>query len=219
MSDSEVNVFGIIVFLIILGLVSIILGFDLVGAIYGFFASFPLWLQIFFVIFLILIAIIVVIPDKNEKQKTIEIKGTSSDEKNGQQRKIKSIRKTENRISLEDIDKMEGWKFEEFLKKLFEKMDYSVELTQDSNDYGADLILSKSGERISVQAKRWRENVGRKAVQEVYSSIAHWKTQRGIVVCSSDFTNNAIILAQSCNVELWNRDKLEKMLNKYPIFK
>ena len=124
-----------------------------------------------------------------------------------------------DRFTLEDIDEMDGRIFEKFLKKLFEKMGYSVIETPDSNDYGVDLILSKSGERISVQAKRWNKNVGREAVQEVFSSVAHWKTQRGMVVCNSYFTNNAIKLADSCKVELWNRDKLENMLNKYPIYK
>lgn len=123
------------------------------------------------------------------------------------------------RITIKDIDKMEGTEFESFLKKLFEKMGYSVELTSHTNDMGADLILSKQGERISVQAKRWIGNVPGTAIQEVVGSLKCYKTQRGIVVTNSEFTNQVIKMAHHNHVELWNRDKLNEMLNKYSIIK
>jgi hypothetical protein len=122
-------------------------------------------------------------------------------------------------ITIDDIDIMEGTEFERFLKKLFENMGYFVELTNHSIDMGADLILSKSGERISVQAKRWTSNVGNDAIQAVVGSLRVYKTQRGMVVTNSDFTSAAIVQAYHNNVELWNRDKLIEMINKYPVIK
>ncbi len=124
---------------------------------------------------------------------------------------------TGNKITIYDIDKMEGIEFESILKTLFENMGYSVYLTPITNDYGADLILSKFGERISVQAKNTSANVGIGAVQEVVGSLKIHKTQLGWVVCSSYFTNQAITLANLHHVELWDRDKLNEMLNRYPI--
>jgi restriction system protein len=124
-----------------------------------------------------------------------------------------------DKINLTDIDKMDGVEFELFLQKLFQNMGYSVKLTPTSNDMGADLILSKPGERISVQAKNWKANVGNSAVQEVVGSLKFYKTQRGIVISSSDFSNQAITLAHHNQIELWNRDKLNDMINKYPIGK
>jgi HJR/Mrr/RecB family endonuclease len=121
-------------------------------------------------------------------------------------------------ITIDDIDKMEGTEFERFLKKLFENMGYSAELTNHT-DMGADLIISKSGERISVQAKRWSANVGNDAIQAVVGSLKVYKTQRGLVVTSSDFTNPAIYQAHHNHVELWNRDKLIEMITKYPVIK
>ena len=114
---------------------------------------------------------------------------------------------------------MEGTEFELFLKKLFENMGYSVELTPTTNDMGADLILSKSGERICVQAKNWGANVGNSAIQEVVGSLKYYKAQRGMVISSSEFTNQAITLAHHNHIELWNRDKLNEMLTKYPVNK
>lgn len=120
--------------------------------------------------------------------------------------------------TIDDIDIMEGREFERFLKKLFENMGYSAELTNHT-DMGADLIISKSGERVSVQAKRWSANVGNDAIQAVVGSLKVYKTQRGMVVTSSDFTNPAIYQAHHNHVELWNRDKLIEMINKYPVTK
>jgi len=122
-------------------------------------------------------------------------------------------------ITIDDIDIMEGTEFERFLKKLFENRGYSVELTTHTIDMGADLILSKSGERISVQAKRWVGNVGNDAIQAVVGSLKVYKTQRGMVVTNSEFTSAAIVQAYHNNVELWNRDKLIEMINKYPVIK
>jgi len=122
-------------------------------------------------------------------------------------------------ITIDDIDIMEGTEFERFLKKLFENMGYSVELTTHTIDMGADLILSKSGERISVQAKRWSANVGNDAIQAIVGSLKVYKTQRGMVVTNSYFTNPAIYQAHHNRVELWNRDILIEMINKYPVFK
>jgi hypothetical protein len=124
---------------------------------------------------------------------------------------------TGNKITIHDIDGMEGIEFELVLKALFQNMGYSAVITPPTNDYGADLILSIPGQRISVQAKNWEGNVGIDAVQQVVSTLKHYDTQRGIVVCSSDFTNQAITLAASNHVELWNRDKLIEMLNRYPV--
>ena len=122
-------------------------------------------------------------------------------------------------ISIEEIDKMDGIEFELVLQTLFQKMGYNVELTSHTNDMGADLILSKYGERISVQAKNWSANVGNSAIQEVVTSLKVYKTQRGMVITSSDFTNQAKTLVHHNHVELWNREKLIETLNRYPVSK
>jgi hypothetical protein len=48
---------------------------------------------------------------------------------------------TGNKITIYDIDKMEGTEFERFLKRLFENIGYSADLTNHTTDWGADLIL------------------------------------------------------------------------------
>ena len=109
------------------------------------------------------------------------------------------------------IDKMTGIEFEHYLKVQFEKLGYRVSLTPARGDYGADLILSKDGEKIAVQAKRHTQKVSNKAVQEVVAAIHHYKCNRGMVITNSVYTSNAIHLAKDCGIELWDRKKITEV--------
>ncbi|MEG4576473.1 restriction endonuclease [Microcoleus sp. N3A4] len=107
-----------------------------------------------------------------------------------------------------EVDTMTGKEFEIFLYIHFEKLGYNVTLTQDSQDYGADLILYKDGLKTVVQAKRSKNPVGIKAVQEVAGAVRHYKGNKGRVITNNKFTENACKLAKSNDVELWDRKRL-----------
>ncbi|SES61986.1 restriction system protein [Oceanobacillus limi] len=107
-----------------------------------------------------------------------------------------------------EVDKMTGKNFEEYLQVLFKSRGYHVKLTPTTGDYGADLILTSKGEKIVVQAKRYKNNVGIKAVQEVVSARSHFSADKCWVITNSYFTNPAKELAGSNSVELINRDQL-----------
>lgn len=121
--------------------------------------------------------------------------------------------------NLDDIDNFSGYEFEKFLKQLYEKMGFNVINTPLSGDQGADLIIERFGQRSAVQAKCYNDKVSNKAVQEVVASIAHYQADSGIVVTNNEFTNSAIELANTNDIKLVNRAKLEKLINKYPIHK
>ena len=112
--------------------------------------------------------------------------------------------------SISKIDKMTGEEFEKYLGLFFEKKGFKVEYTPKSNDYGADLILNKKDELIVVQAKRYDANVGNAAIQEVVAAKDYYEADRCIVITNSYFTRNATCLAEANNVELWDRDIIEK---------
>lgn len=118
-------------------------------------------------------------------------------------------------FSIVDVDTMEGHAFERFLKILFEKMSYDVEQTKLTGDQGADLVISKFGERMVVQAKRSNGKVGNSAIQEVAASISHYKVDKGMVVTNNFFTSSAIELAQSNKVVLVDREKLINYIKEY----
>ncbi len=103
---------------------------------------------------------------------------------------------------------MSGKEFEKLLLLLFRKTGYRVSLTPDSQDYGADLILDKDGKKTIIQAKRCKNPIGVKAVQEVASAVKHYKANKAIVITNNRFTENAYNLARSNEVKLWDRKKL-----------
>jgi restriction system protein len=116
--------------------------------------------------------------------------------------------------TLAEIDEMDGYKFEEFMKRVYEQLGYSVCQTPLSGDQGADLILtSKKRTRIAVQVKRYSGKVSNSAVQEVVAAKGFYKCTEGIVVTNSYFTNSAKELAKANFIDLVDRDKLEKMVD------
>lgn len=111
------------------------------------------------------------------------------------------------------IDKMSGIEFETMLKHVFRKMGYKVEETPKSNDYGADLILTKRGRKTVIQAKRYSNKVGISAVQQALSAQIFYDANESAVVTNSYFTNQAKKMALMGKVKLIDRDVLEVILS------
>lgn len=116
------------------------------------------------------------------------------------------------RSGVNEIDKMDGKTFEKYLEVLFIKLGYKVERTRYTGDYGADLVVKKEGIKTAVQAKRHKNNVGIKAVQEAVAAKGQYSCDHAMVITNSFYTKQAIELAQSNQVELWDRKDLVKAL-------
>lgn len=116
------------------------------------------------------------------------------------------------RAGMAQVDRMSGREFEHYLKLLFGRLGYRVELTQLVGDYGADLILGRDGMRTLVQAKRWNRSVGIRAVQEAAAGRPYRSCDRAMVVTNSRFSKAARELARANRVELWDRDRLARAI-------
>lgn len=116
---------------------------------------------------------------------------------------------------IHDIDKMDGIVFEHLLAKVLKYKGYQASVTQASGDYGADLILQKGREKIVVQAKRYRNSVGIKAVQEIYSAKSFYEADSAWVITNSYFSDSAKDLALKTNVRLIDRMELINWLVDY----
>lgn len=109
------------------------------------------------------------------------------------------------------VDKMDGHEFEDYLKAHFEKLGYRCKnVGSNGHDYGVDLIIYKNGINTAVQAKRYNDSVGIKAVQEIVSGKDYYGCDHAMVVTNSRFTSSAVKLANKCGVELWDREKCKK---------
>lgn len=122
-----------------------------------------------------------------------------------------------NQLTISHCDKITGRTFEIYLKDLFEKMGYKTHLTPNGNDQGADLVVWMNGKKYVVQAKRYKQNVGNKAVQEVHSAQAYYGCDAGMVVTNSYFTKSAIELGKRTKVELIDRNTLAEWLSRYTV--
>ncbi|MGI8849419.1 MAG: restriction endonuclease [Pyrinomonadaceae bacterium] len=127
----------------------------------------------------------------------------------------KRLNEGNEQIFFENIDQLNGYEFEDFLKTLFSKMGYQVEQTRLSGDQGADLVIVKFGEKTVIQAKRFGGKVGNKAVQEIMAAISLYEAQKGMVITNNYFTPAAVKLANANNIELVDRDALEELINKH----
>jgi restriction system protein len=126
---------------------------------------------------------------------------------------IKSIRyKSGLPVDIREVDNMDGFAFEHFLKPVFERQGYVAKVTQGSGDYGADLILRKGRKKYVVQAKRYGSNIGVSAVQQVVAAVNYYNAHGAIVVTNQYFTPAAVELAKVNRVKLVDRDSLAKML-------
>ena len=113
------------------------------------------------------------------------------------------------------VDIISGQQFEHFLSSLFYRMGYKNKVTKGSYDFGADLIVSDGRKRIVIQAKRYKSNVGIKAVQEVFSAMHYYDADKAYVFTNSLYTKSARKLAQKIGVQLCDRNQIEALRKKY----
>ena len=63
-----------------------------------------------------------------------------------------------------------------------------------------------------MQAKRWKQKVNLKAVQEVIGAMSYYGADLGIVITTSGFFSSAKNLAQSSDIELWGEEEVTRLL-------
>lgn len=118
------------------------------------------------------------------------------------------------KIGISTVDRMSGIEFESFLKDHFEALGYHAATTPKTGDYGADLVLVRHRERIVLQAKRYAGKIGIAAIQQIVAAKSYYGAGKAIVVTNSYFTKNAAVLARKTGVELWDRNKLQKIMTR-----
>ncbi|PEJ58856.1 hypothetical protein CN692_07675 [Bacillus sp. AFS002410] len=109
---------------------------------------------------------------------------------------------------------MNGYEFEHYLELLFNNNGIPALRTPSSGDFGADLVL-EGYERVVVQAKRYKNKVGIKAVQEINSAKSYYKAHEAWVITNNFFTPQAVKLAEVTGVKLIDRNELANLILKF----
>lgn len=115
-------------------------------------------------------------------------------------------------LHVNELKKLSGTEFEDYLAELFKSHGYQVEMTPSTGDYGADLILYKDQQRVAVQAKCYTGSVGVAAVQEALSGMAYYRCHSAWVVTTGNYTTNAVELATKSKVRLLGSNELGKLI-------
>lgn len=114
---------------------------------------------------------------------------------------------------LNEIDIMDGHKFEYFCADLLRENGYvNVKVTRGSGDQGADIIAEKGEFKYAIQCKRFHNVLNNKSVQEVSGGRAYYHCDIGVVLTNSHFNTHAKDLASATGILLWDRAKLIELI-------
>lgn len=109
------------------------------------------------------------------------------------------------------------WKaFEWLVGEAYRRQGFQVlENPGSGADGGIDIMLSKAGQTILVQCKHWRSSkVGVSVVRELYGVLKAEGADRGIVICTGDFTADARQFAQGKEVDLLGGDDVANLVRE-----
>lgn len=120
------------------------------------------------------------------------------------------------KTSAYSVDCLSDKEFEFFIKWLFEELGYEMQPDAHPTHLGVDLLASKDGETIAIQARRYPKT--HKVTDSIILISQEAKrlcgSQKSIVLVTTYFTQKAIADAQSLNIELWDRDTLESKIGE-----
>ncbi|MDO8892617.1 MAG: restriction endonuclease [Sulfurimicrobium sp.] len=154
-------------------------------------------------------------PQKRHLRNALEFAKTQHKILSKEKREQDAWQQAHGHATASELDLHNGIEFEEFLAGLFRAHGYAAELTPVTGDYGADLILSKGGQRIAVQAKRYMGSVGVSAVQEALSGQAYYQCDAAWVVTTGTFTTNALELAGKSGVKMIGRSEIGNLMAQH----
>lgn len=111
------------------------------------------------------------------------------------------------------VDTMSGTEFETWCMDLLRKAGFEdVQPTKASGDQGVDILAVKDEVPYAFQCKCYASDLGNAPVQEVYAGLRFYHRNVGVVITNRYFTQGARELAAACDVLLWDRDRLKRMM-------
>lgn len=114
-----------------------------------------------------------------------------------------------------NFDCMTGTDFEMFCADILRKNGFnSAEVTKGSGDHGVDILAEKDDVTYAIQCKCYSSNIGNAAVQQALTGKKLYHRDIAVVLTNQYFTHQAKEEASALGVKLWDRDKLNDMIEK-----
>jgi len=122
----------------------------------------------------------------------------------------------EDTNNLDNVDSMNPYEFENYIKEIFKNKGYRSTLTEKvPSEYGADVIAIKDNEIIAIQCKHSsnQNSFGREAMYQLHSEAKiYYKATRLIAITNSIFNSNAMNLAKVHGIEVIDRNSFQEFL-------
>ena len=139
---------------------------------------------------------------------------------------LSELRQTVTAELLEMLAQVSPQYFETIVLDLLHRMGYGtsredLQRVGGVGDGGIDGVISLDRlglEKVYVQAKRWQGSVGRPEVQAFYGALAGQRSDKGVFITTSSFTQQAIDFARSVErVVLVDGEKLAGLMMEHEI--
>ena len=124
-------------------------------------------------------------------------------------------RKAYQRSGMAAVDAMSERRFEVLLEHFFANKGYRVARIGGRGDVRAGLLLNDADGRTIVQVRRWNSVVRPDTVHHAVAAMARYGAARALVVTSSNYSVDAVAMANSSGVTLWNRADLAAELTTF----
>lgn len=112
-----------------------------------------------------------------------------------------------------NYDEMSGLEFERYCGYLLQKNTFTdIKITQASGDHGIDILAEKAGISYAFQCKCYSDNVGNDAIQQAHTGKCLYHMDIAVVITNRYFTQQAQDEAKQLGVKLWDRDKLNELI-------
>ena len=134
--------------------------------------------------------------------------GTAQERASGDQELIKQL-------TIDNIDVMHGLTFEIYVCKLLEQRGYKTQNLRASNDFGTDIIATKDKDTYSIQVKRSKNPIDRKAISDAIGGKEYYKCDKSMAVSNNVFTKQAKKFAKETGCVLIGREELIKWIAAY----
>lgn len=120
----------------------------------------------------------------------------------------------ETRVSLESIKEMDWRDFEMLVGEVYRRQGYLIKESGGGGaDGGIDLVLTKAGERIIVQCKKWKSStVNVSLVRELYGVMTAESATGCIFVSAGSYTRDANEFARGKPIRLVDGIELYEMV-------
>ncbi len=107
---------------------------------------------------------------------------------------------------------------EEFEKQIaihYQNLDYNINMTPKSSDYGVDIIATKGDEKIAIQVKMYdKREVNYQDVMYLYAGTKYYECNRAVIITSGKVSSEAKKTASKMNIDVIENWKIEQNIQK-----